>query len=116
MHLSTYIYTFLFGKFVGKDEFQNSYYRSNNLLHKKEKRWVIYKGIVESTKIPPLWHRWIHFITNELPNEKRVEKLSWQKEHRANFTATSMSYHPNSDKNYTYKKIPIHYQAWKPTE
>lgn len=116
MHLSTYIYTFLFGKFVGKDKYGNSYYRNFNKFNKQEKRWVIYKGIIEATKIPPLWHRWVHFMTNELPNEKQDEDLPWQKEHRVNFTATSMAYHPNSSKHYTYKKIPSYYKAWKPND
>ena len=44
----TMIYTFLFGKFVGKDEFDNKYYENLKL----KKRWVIYKSEIDASKIP----------------------------------------------------------------
>ena len=58
--LGTRIYTIIFGKFIGKDEYGNKYYQS-----KKGRRWVIYNGEVEATKIPNDWYSWIHF-TNKL--------------------------------------------------
>ena len=39
--------TILFGKFIGEDEFGNKYYEN-----KKKKRWIIYNGEIEATKIP----------------------------------------------------------------
>ena len=44
--LGTRIQTILFGKFVGKDSFGNKYYEN-----KSGKRWVIYKGEIDATKI-----------------------------------------------------------------
>ena len=41
----TFIYTLFSGKYQGSDEFGNKYYSN-----KKGKRWVIYKGSVESSK------------------------------------------------------------------
>jgi len=110
MHIATLIYTFLFGKFVGHDEFGNSYYRSR-IKGKKEKRWVIYKGMVEATKIPPLWHRWLHFTTDSLPNENQQEQYFWQKQHLANFTGTSKAYQPEVAVNQNSG-----YKAWQPEE
>ena len=71
--LGTFLYTLFNGKLVGTDEFGNKYYNSS-----KNKRWVIYKNKIESTKIPPQWHSWIHFLKRKPPlhNEK---KFSWQK-------------------------------------
>ena len=92
---------------MGSDEFGNKYY--SNL---KKKRWVIYKDIVESTKIPPEWHLWIHFLTNSKP-ESNVKKLNWQKKHEENLTGTSKAYKPDgsllSEKNKSLKK----YEVWK---
>lgn len=114
MHISTIIYTSIFGKFVGKDEYGNSYYRNYNITKQKSKRWVIYKGITEATKIPPLWHRWLHNVTDKLPNEEQTEKHVWQKEHRPNLTATTLAYHPQKKINQQHQKKEAYYQAWKP--
>ena len=63
--VETFIYTLLKGKFVGKDQFGNKYYSDS----KGKKRWVIYKNTIESSKIPPEWHLWIHYLTKNKPLE-----------------------------------------------
>ena len=42
----TFLKTLFFGKFVGKDEYGNKYYKN-----KKNDRWVIYSNNVEASKI-----------------------------------------------------------------
>ena len=44
--LGTRIQTIFYGKFVGQDSFGNKYYQS-----KSGKRWVIYNGEVEASKM-----------------------------------------------------------------
>ena len=73
--IGTFIYTLLTGKFVGYDEFGNKYYSNS-----KGKRWVIYKSKVESSKIPPEWHLWIHFLIQNKPSEN-INKFIWQKKY-----------------------------------
>ena len=85
----TFIYTLFTGKFVGKDEFGNKYYSNS-----KEKRWVIYKNKVESSKIPPNWHLWIHFLTNNKPLDNSM-KFKWQKKHEENLTGTPKAHKPD---------------------
>ena len=80
--VGTFIYTLLFGKFIGKDQFGNKYYSNS-----KGKRWVIYKNNIESSKIPPEWHLWIHSLATKKPDNNKV-KFTWQKEHEENFTGT----------------------------
>ena len=46
----TFLKTFFFGKYVGKDEFGNKYFKN-----KDNERWVIYKTDVEATKINTDW-------------------------------------------------------------
>ncbi len=53
---------------VGKDEYGNTYYEMND--KKIKKRWVIYNGIAEPTKIPPNWHLWLHYTDNSVPKER----------------------------------------------
>ena len=69
----TFVYTLIVGKFVGEDEFGNKYYSDS----KKKKRWVIYKNRVESSKIPPEWHLWIHSLTENRPLANK-NKFSWE--------------------------------------
>ena len=61
MSIGTTIYTWLYGKIVGTDEIGNKYYtNSENHNDLKAKRWVIFKGEIEASKIPPHWHAWLH--------------------------------------------------------
>tara|TARA_S200000501_G_C20685218_1_gene682584 strand:- start:404 stop:766 length:363 start_codon:yes stop_codon:yes gene_type:complete len=103
--LGTRIYTFLKGKFVGKDEFGNKYYENKN----KNKRWVIYQGEIDASKISNEWYSWIHFIKNKIELNQNLKKYSWQKPHLSNKTGTSKSYHPNKKNNEIKKK----YSTWK---
>ena len=101
--IGTFIYTMFTGKFVGRDEFGNKYYSNS-----KGKRWVIYANRVESSKIPPEWHLWIHFLTNNKPPDN-VVKYKWQKKHEENLTGTARAYKPEgslaSDSKKRYEKI-----------
>ena len=94
----TFIYTLLKGKFVGSDEFGNKYYSSS-----KGKRWVIYKNRVESSKIPPDWHSWIHFLARDIP-KSNIKKFSWQKEHQENQTGTKGAHKPDGSLSSSSKK------------
>ena len=105
--IGTFIYTFLFGKFVGEDEFGNKYYTS-----RKGKRWVIYKNEVEASKIPPEWHLWIHFLTKERPKDN-MKKFSWQKKHSENLTGTNKAYKPEGSLIGKVKKNLKQYDSWK---
>ena len=60
--IGTRIKTILFGKFVGKDDSDYKYYQN-----KKGKRWVIYKGEINASKIDSDWFSWIHYQTDKIP-------------------------------------------------
>ncbi len=104
--LGTFLYTLFSGKFVGKDQFENKYYTNS-----KGKRWVIYNSAIESTKIPPEWHSWIHFMTNK-PHEN-LKKFSWQKDHEENLTGTEKAYKPEGSLVHSKRKIIKKYETWK---
>tara|TARA_B100001939_G_C16751314_1_gene534108 strand:+ start:51 stop:413 length:363 start_codon:yes stop_codon:yes gene_type:complete len=100
----TRMYTFFYGKFVGEDEFGNKYYQNK----KRKKRWVIYKGEIEATKIPVEWYSWMHFIKNKIENNNKLDKYEWQKNHLSNQTGTKLAYSPKRNQNATKKK----YKTW----
>tara|TARA_B100000029_G_scaffold474766_1_gene517420 strand:+ start:1881 stop:2249 length:369 start_codon:yes stop_codon:yes gene_type:complete len=105
--LGTFIYTLIKGKYVGSDEFGNKYYTNS-----KEKRWVIYENNVESSKIPPEWHAWIHFLTKNKPASDS-KKFFWQKEHKENLTGTKKAHKPDGSLLSETKKDNKKYETWK---
>tara|TARA_B100000686_G_C16711323_1_gene929307 strand:+ start:94 stop:459 length:366 start_codon:yes stop_codon:yes gene_type:complete len=105
--VGTFIYTTFSGQFSGQDQFGNKYYSN-----KKGKRWVIYKNNIESTKIPPEWHSWIHFLTNDIPSNE-TRKFSWQKQHQENLTGTEKAHKPIGSLSIDSKKNIKKYETWK---
>lgn len=99
--LGTLIYTRLRGEFVGDDEFGNKYYRdkqarfSKGLLSSNEKRWVVYNGEAEASRVPPAWHAWLHHTVETPPDQGGVPaKKPWEKPHEPNRTMTAEAYRP----------------------
>jgi len=102
--LGTKFKTIFSGKFVGKDSSGNKYYQN-----KKGRRWVIYNGEIDASKIPIEWYSWIHFTNNRIQNNHDLEKYDWQKPHQSNQTGTENAYHPNKNNEPIKKK----YTTWK---
>ena len=102
--LGTRIKTIFTGKFVGKDNFGNKYYQN-----KYGKRWIIYSGEIDSSKIPVEWYSWMHFTHNKIEKTHDFKKYEWQKPHQPNLTGTEKAYYPYKEKDATKKK----YKAWK---
>ena len=105
--VGTFIYTLLKGKFVGKDQFGNNYYSNS----KDKKRWVIYNGIIESSKIPSEWHLWIHYLSINKPS-KDINKYNWQRKHEENLTGTPRAYKPEGSLFSDSKKNMKKYETW----
>jgi NADH:ubiquinone oxidoreductase subunit len=99
-----------FCKKAGADIYGNVYYYSykKNSLG-KYKRYVIYNGLKESSKVPPLWHAWLHYLTDVVPLQGDLaEKYAWQREYMPNLTGTAYAYAPKAVKNSQV------YQSWSP--
>lgn len=107
-------------KFVGRDITGNKYYKAKARKgYKRERRWVIYKGRPEATKVPPEWHGWLHHQTDVIPsgNEKSFRR-SWQKPHKPNMTGTNQAYRPPGHvlAGGQRDKATGDYEAWTPPE
>ena len=106
--LGTFIYTLFTGKLIGRDQFGNKYYSNS-----KGRRWVIYKDNIESSKIPPDWHSWIHFLKINKPLSEE-KKFLWQKQYEENLTGTTRAYKPEGSLTSGLKKNMKKYETWKP--
>ena len=96
---------------VGIDSFCNKYYESKK--GKKKKRFVIYNGIAESSRVPAQWHSWLHYASDEIGYENSNVKSAWQKTHLPNLTGTKFIY---SASQYQDKYQSKHYQCWNPNK
>ena len=104
----TFVYTVFCGKLIGEDEFGNKYYSDS----KGKKRWVIYENRVESSKIPPHWHSWIHFQRTNKPNQN-YHTFPWEKRHEENLTGTKRAHKPDGSLLNDSKKDMKKYETWK---
>ena len=113
-----WLYKTIYGaEHVGTDALNNSYYRSKP--HKstgRERRWVIYDGVPEASKVPPEWHAWLHYVAHEVPKENNPLRRQWQKPYVPNPTGTEGSYFPPGHVLNKGKRAPAtgDYQAWTP--
>jgi len=110
--LGTRFYTWRAGEFVGNDEYGNRYYRRK----KGNRRWVIYNGEAEASRIPAAWHGWMHHRTNVPPPEDTYKPHPWEKPHIPNLTGTPAAYRPKGSILGAEKrpKVTGDYEPWTP--
>lgn len=116
--IGTRIYTALHGRLVGKDSFGNAYYeaRAQRTSTGHKKRWVMYTGAPEASKVPPHWHGWLHYTTDAVPQESDATPYSWVKPAQQNMTGTKFAYVPagHVSRGGMREKSTADYEAWKP--
>ena len=83
--LNTQLYTARKGVKVGEDDQGNVFYTSKD----GKRRWVIYNGEVEASRISPDWHGWLHHTFDELPTDKPLVHKDWEKPQAAQSAAQS---------------------------
>ena len=82
MSLGTRLYTLLWGVPVGTDRYGNRYFRGKRLLHNRERRWVLYNGAPEASKVPAEWHGWLHHTFAEPPTKAPLRTQVWEMPHQ----------------------------------
>lgn len=89
------LFTWRCGELVGTDAFGNRYYRERKPAKgRRERRWVLYNGEPEATKVPPEWHGWLHHsLAQPLKTDSEFHK-PWVQPHRPNPTGSTTAYRP----------------------
>ena len=82
--LGTQLFTWRKGSRVGADDQGNVYYQTTG----GKRRWVIYNGDMEASRVSPDWHGWLHFTWNEPPTKAPLVHKSWEKPHVENLTGS----------------------------
>ncbi|MGR3484595.1 MAG: NADH:ubiquinone oxidoreductase subunit NDUFA12 [Paracoccaceae bacterium] len=106
----TQFFTWRKGERVGDDAQGNVYYRTAD----DAKRWVVYNGEAEASRVPPEWHGWLHRTWDEPPTERPLPRKGWEKPHRPNLTGTDLAYAPKGSIRRADPKPQSDYEAWTP--
>jgi len=108
--LNTAFFTWRKGEKVGEDDQGNIFYQT----HDKKKRWVIYNGESEASRVAPEWHGWLHHTWDETPTDKPLVHKTWEKPHQENLTGTARAYAPAGSIRLAQPKERRDYEAWTP--
>jgi NADH:ubiquinone oxidoreductase subunit len=121
MTIGTRLFTWLRGELVGADGDGNRYFREKGGIRRdvgglgRERRWVLYQGEAEASKVPPEWHAWLHHTLDAPPLGERAAPV-WLKRHQPNLTGTPLAYRPRGHelKGGHRAKATGDYEPWRP--
>ncbi len=108
--LGTQIFTARRGVKVGEDDQGNVFYRTAD----GKRRWVIYNGESEASRIAPDWHGWLHFTWDQSPADAPLPHKPWEKPHVPNLTGTPAAYVPPGSIRRAVPAERRDYEAWQP--
>src|SRR3990167_9757155 len=112
MTIGTWLFTKLHGALVGTDAEGNRYFQDKRVIAgRRRKRWIIYNGVAEASRVPPDWHGWLHHTTDVLPPAGGLPRRSWQKDHEPNHTGTDHAYRPPGPTLGHGERPKPHYEA-----
>lgn len=102
---------------VGQDDQGNKYFEERKpSLEGRKRRYVIYNGYAEPSRVPAEWHGWLHHTFDKPPTEAPLPTKSWEKPHKPNLTGTLGAYRPpgSLSEGGERAKSSGDYEAWKP--
>ena len=103
------------GSQIGSDALGNTYFQSKKAIDGRTKRWVIYQGANDASRIPAEWYGWIHNTTDIVPSDLPAPR-DWQKPAIPNLTGTPQAYRPagSLDRGGNRAAATGDYEAWSP--
>ncbi|MBV8594142.1 MAG: NADH:ubiquinone oxidoreductase subunit NDUFA12 [Caulobacteraceae bacterium] len=107
------------GKLVGEDEQGNRYYETVDRKFDydgRNRRFVIYKGYPDASKVPADWHGWLHHTFAEPPTRAPLPRRAWEKDHLPNLTGTIWAWRPRGSlaRGGVRQPATSDYQPWIP--
>ncbi|MDF0489130.1 NADH:ubiquinone oxidoreductase subunit NDUFA12 [Sphingomonas sp. H39-1-10] len=101
---------------VGEDALGNVYYEGGKDTAGNPRRWVIYNGSNDASRIAPEWFSWLHHQVDDVPERALPAPRAWQKSAVANMTGTALAYRPPGalEKGGHRAAATGDYEAWTP--
>lgn len=108
--INTQVWTWRFGQKVGEDSQGNVFYQTKD----GKRRWVIYNGESEASRVDASWHGWLHHTFAEPPTVAPLVHKDWEKPHQENLTGTPAAYVPAGSLRHNTPAPRRDYEAWQP--
>ena len=106
----TALFSWRHGDKVGSDPLGNVYYEG------KGRRWVMYAGSNDVSRVPPEWYAWLTRQIDAVPEEALPPAPPFLKAATPNLTGTAAAYRPSGalERGGHRQAASGDYQAWTP--
>ena len=115
--VGTLLHSALRGEKVGTDAQGNTYFRAKKRSPDgRERRWVIYAGANDASRVPPEWHGWLHGSFDGVPESNLPPPRVWEADYTPNATGTARAYRPAGALERGGVRAPAtgDYEPWSP--
>jgi NADH:ubiquinone oxidoreductase subunit len=120
--IGTLLNSGLSGEHVGTDAQGNRYYRAKKKqatggpFAGRERRWVIYNGANDASRVPPEWHGWLHGTFDGVPESYLPPARIFEVDYTPNATGTPAAYLPQGalERGGRRARATGDYEAWSP--
>ena len=107
------------GVFIGQDDLGNRYYEAKDAKDSydgRRRRYVVYNGYADASKVPAEWHGWLHYTFDEPPTRAPLKRKRWEKDHLPNLTGTPYAWRPKGSlaRGGDRASAAGDYEAWTP--
>lgn len=101
---------------MGEDSLGNVYWQGGSDPNGIPRRWVIYKGANDASRIPPEWYSWLHHQIEATPDQALPAARAWEKPWEPNQTGTTLAYRPPGALEAGGQRVRStgDYEAWTP--
>jgi NADH:ubiquinone oxidoreductase subunit len=118
--IGTSLFSAFNGEHVGTDAQGNKYFRAKKRgvtdTSGRERRWVIYNGANDASRVPSEWHGWLHHSYDALPESHLEPAKIWEADYSPNATGTDAAYRPQGalERGGRRARATGDYEAWAP--
>jgi NADH:ubiquinone oxidoreductase subunit len=115
--IGTLLFSSRHGEHVGTDAQGNKYYRSKKKTSDGgERRWVIYNGANDASRVPAEWHGWLHSTFDGVPESYLPPPRIFEIDYTPNATGTPDAYRPQGalERGGKRARATGDYEAWSP--
>jgi NADH:ubiquinone oxidoreductase subunit len=116
--IGTLLFSALNGEQVGTDAQGNRYFRKRAKEGQLERRWVIYNGANDASRVPAEWHGWLHGNVEGVPESHLPPPRIWEVDFTPNATGTAAAYRPQGalERGGQRAASTGDYEAWTPED
>lgn len=113
----TWLNTRMTGSRVGEDAMGNVYFEASKPGPiGNRRRWVMYAGSNDASRVPPEWHGWLHNTVDDVPDQALPPRRAFEKPGTVNLTGSTAAYRPAGAFGAGDRRAAAtgDYEAWTP--